>query len=87
MSLLFARRAASPEIDESDWVFVHEETCGLSYKDAVLQSASHPTALPVEGPSSREALAHVEDALAQDVADENWRGPSGRGKKKFNKRR
>ena len=93
MSLLFARRAASPEIDDTDeWVFVHEETCGpISYKDALTSKAPPLFAGGVSSSEensidSREALAHLEDALNAG-ANENSRAPSGRGKKKHAKRR
>ncbi len=77
MSLLFARRTASP-VEDDDWVFVHEETCGIpSYKDAVL---ARPVA---DGSSdSRECLIALEDTLN----NENSRLPRG-GKHSKKKRR
>ena len=74
MSLFFGQRTGAAEVDESEWVFVHEETCGpITYKDAVLSAS-----ISEDVPESRETHAHLEDTLN----NENYRGPSARNKHK-----
>ena len=83
MSLLFARhKAAVQEFEDSEWVFVHEESCNLTYKDAVL--SSRQAAASSEDASSDNTRDPVDDLLPAEQ-NENFRGVSL--KKKKHKRR